>query len=168
MNKNRISLGKIVKTHGIKGAVKVSVADVREDRFSKGQLLYTEEGETLTVENFSNNGLISILKFEEYNSIETAENLKNKYIFIDEEDLKERSDGSYYIKDLIGLKVVDTDNVELGIIKDVLNYATNDIFVVDHKNREVLVPAIKDIIKSIDIKCGLVTMEPMEGLFDEN
>ncbi len=168
MKNNMISIGRIIKSHGLKGAVKVAVADEREGRFKVGQHLYTEEGQELTVLEFSNNGLVTILKFQELDSIDGAEKLKNKDLFIDEKDLTPRKDGSYYIKDLLGLEVKDTKGLELGKIKDVLNYAANDVLVIDHNGKDCLVPFIKQILVSVDIERGLMILDPIEGLFDED
>lgn len=168
MNNNKISIARIIKSHGLKGAVKVAVADERDGRFKKGQHLYTEDGEALTVLNFSDNGLVSILEFEEVDSIDGAERLKNKDLLIDEQDLAPREDGSYYIKDLLGSRVTDTEGLELGQVKDVLNYSANDVLVIDYKGKDCLVPFIEQIIVSVDTDKGLIIMDPIEGLFDED
>lgn len=168
MKNNMISIGRIIKSHGLKGAVKVAVADEREGRFNIGQHLYTEEGRELTVQEFSNNGLVSILKFQELSSIEEAEILKNKDLLINEEDLAPREDGSYYIKDLLGLEVRDTQGKDLGRVKDVLNYAANDVLVIDHNGKDCLVPFIEQILVSVDTVEGLMVLDPIEGLFDED
>ena len=86
------------------------------------------------------------------NKIEDVECFKGKYIFIDETDKLQLPKDTYYITDLIGSKVIDNaTNNEIGIITDVFSTGSNDVYVVKTLDKEILLPAIKQVILNIDI-----------------
>ena len=83
-----------------------------------------------------------------------------------ESDLEPPPEGEFYRFQLIGLRVVSTEGAEIGEITDVLTTAANEVFVVRGPRGEVLVPAIDDIVQSVDIEAGVVTIEVVPGLLD--
>lgn len=164
-----ISVGTVIRTRGLKGEVRVKTADGRKDRFSEGMLLYTDSGEKLHISKVRCDGLFSYLFFDEISSIEEAEALVRKQLYVLEEDLPDPEPGFYYVKDLIGLRVTDEKNHILGTVKDVLSYASNDIYVVATENRkEILIPAVHDVILDISLDEGYIRIQAMKGLLDEN
>lgn len=164
-----ISVGTVIRTRGLKGEVRVQTADGRKDRFSEGMLLYTDSGEKLHISKIRSDGLFSYLFFDEISSIEEAEKLLRKQLYVLEEDLPDPEPGFYYVKDLIGLRVMDEKNHIFGTVKDVLSYASNDIYVVVTENRkEILIPAVHDVIRKISPDEGYIRIQAMKGLLDEN
>ena len=108
------------------------------------------------------------IKFNEFDNINDVLLYKGQYIYIDEEDLEELKDDEFYIKDLIGLKVMDADKKELGMIKDVLSYAANDVYLVKGPQGELMVPAVKEFIKTINLDEGFIEVNLIEGMIDED
>ena len=86
-------------------------------------------------------------------------------VYITEEDLEELPEGMYYVKDLIGLKVVDTGSYgEIGTVKDVLQNTSQDVYVVKTPSgREIMIPAVEEFIKDIDIEGGVLTVALIPG-----
>lgn len=167
---NSIYVAKIVAVHGLRGAIKVQVEDENPKRFIKGRKLYLGKYDfPVHVESYSSKGLYGILKLEEINSIEEAEKYISSELKTTEEELPKPEEGKYYIKDLIDCRCIDLEENELGILKDVLSYPANDVYVVETPdNKTVYVPAVPAVIKKVDISARKITIDPMKGLFDEN
>ena len=72
----------------------------------------------------------------------------------------------YYIADLLGMKVVLEDGTDYGTLKDVMQTGANDVYVIKGDDKEYLVPAIADVVVSTDIDSGIMTIRPLDGLFD--
>ena len=107
-----------------------------------------------------------IAKIEGVDTPEAAEKLRNKVLYMHRDDL-ELDDDTYFIQDLIGIEVRDADTNEVyGTIVDVMQTGANDVYVIKGENREYLVPAIADVVVSTDIDGSLMTIRPLDGLFD--
>ena len=79
----------------------------------------------------------------------------------------ELDEDTYFIQDLIGLEVRDADNDTVyGKIADVMQTGANDVYVIKGDDKEYLVPAIADVVISTDIDGGIMTIRPLDGLFD--
>ena len=164
-----VTVAEVVASHGLKGAVKVRVADENPGRFSKDRILFLEGTNRMyRVESYRSQGLFGILKLLEIDSIEQAEALRGKFFVAEENQLPKLEEGRYYVKDLIGMCVQDLSGKKLGVLKDVLSYAANDVYVVQTDAGEVLVPALRSIVHHIDVARGCMQLDPMRGLFDED
>ncbi len=171
MENNLIEVGKIVNTHGLRGDVKVVAwMDYPED-FEQLTTVYIKtrtELKKLTVKNvkYQKNNLI--VGFNELKDINEAEPLKNSVLYADRDELGELPDGVHYIVDLIGLDVVNEEGEKIGVLADVFNTGANDIYDVKREGKKnLLLPVIDDVVKSIDIENGVITVHVMEGLDDE-
>lgn len=171
MENNLIEVGKIVNTHGLRGDVKVVAwMDYPED-FEQLTTVYTKtrtELKKLTVKNvkYQKNNLI--VGFNELKDINEAEPFKNSVLYADRDELGELPDGVHYIVDLIGLDVVNEEGEKIGVLADVFNTGANDIYDVKREGKKnLLLPVIDDVVKSIDIENGVITVHVMEGLDDE-
>lgn len=170
MKKEFIEVGRIVRTHGLDGCVKVE--HWCDDALVFRQFTYLfldNEGKTkkqISSLKFSGNSVI--LKFSDINSIDFADDLVGKVLFVDRVSFKLPAN-RFFIQDLIGMKVVDYSDVGLcyGSVKNVLNYGATDIYVVERSdNKEILIPVIDEIVLKKDFENGLIFIKPMEGLFD--
>ncbi len=165
-----IYVATVVGVHGLKGGIKVKVEDENPNRFAKGRRLYIgQDKKPVTVKSYQSKGLNGILLTEEIEHIDQAEPYIGSTITVPESELPPLEDGIHYVKDLIGLIIRDQEGKEYGQLKEVLSYAVNDVYVIqDEKGKEFLVPVIKEIIKDISPDIGYITIEPLEGLFDED
>ncbi len=164
-----IQVGKITNTHGIKWEIKVYplTDDIR--RLEKLKNLYIGDKKIkVTVEKIWYQKNLVILKFKEYDNINEVEVYKNEYLYIDEKDKIVLPDDTYFIFDIIGCKVIDISNNEIGIVSEVLTNMSNDIYVVKDLNshKEYLIPAVKQFIKEISIEEKKIVIEPIEGLIE--
>jgi 16S rRNA processing protein RimM len=162
-----INIGRVVATQGNKGEVKVISLTDFPDRFRNLKRVYlVQRGkEPITVEiekAWHHKGFI-ILKIKGYDSISQAEELKGTFISIPEEErIKLRKD-EYYIDEIIGLEVESEEGERLGEIIDIIRNPGNDIYVIKN-DRELWIPATKEVVKRIDLENRKITIHMMEGL----
>ena len=166
--KNRfLETGKIVGTHGIKGEVRVQAwADSPEFLCEFDYFYLDDKGESqLEVERSRRHKNIVIMKIKGVDSIETAESLRNKILYMDREEVD--IGDSYYIADLIGCKVFDVDTKELiGNISDVSQTGANDVWHIKNDNTEYLIPVIEQVVIDVDIDNEEISIRPLPGIFD--
>ena len=106
-----------------------------------------------------------MLKLAGIDTVEEAEKYRNLYIKILRDQEEELEAGSYYVVDILGCKVNTDANQELGKIVDVFQTGSNDVYVVkDEQGKQILLPAIKQVIKNVDIKNKIITVHLLEGL----
>ena len=119
-----IEVGQIVNTHGIKGEVRLNAwTDDLYDLLDL-KVFYDKSGNALDVESSRVHKNVVIIKFKQLNTMNDAEKVKGKILYTEKTPLPE---GRYYIKDLIGLSVIE-DDVKLGTLTDVFNTGANDIY----------------------------------------
>lgn len=167
MKKQFLEAGKIVTTHGIRGEVKVMpYTDVPELLCEFDRLFIGKNHDEINIERARVFKNMVIMKLEGVDTPEAAEKLRNKLLYMHRDDL-ELDDDTYFIQDLIGMEVRDADtDVVYGKIDDVMQTGANDVYVIKGDNKEYLVPAIADVIVSTDVENDIMTIRPLDGLFD--
>lgn len=169
MKKEYLEAGKIVNIHGIRGEVKIMpYCDSPELLAEFDRLFIGKERKEINILNARVFKNMVIAKLEGINTPEEANKLRNKMLYMHRNDL-ELEENTYFIQDLIGMKVTDADSGKIyGEISDVLQTGANDVYVIKDGKKEYLVPAIPDVIISTDIEADLMTIRPLEGLFNED
>lgn len=169
MQKEFLEAGKIVNVHGLKGDVKVMPWCDSADFLCEFERLFLDGGDTeLEIEKARVFKNTAIIKFAGIDTVEQAETLRNKVLYMWREDV-ELDEDCYFVQDLIGLKVYDADsNFLYGEIADVMQTGANDVYSIKGNGREYLVPAIPDVIIETDIENGTMKIRPLDGLFDED
>ena len=163
-----LEVGQIVNTFGIKGQVKVKPFTDDIKRFDKLKEVYVDKKNELRLfqiekVNYSKN--MVILKFKGIETPEEAEKLRNSYLKIDRKDAEKLPEGTYYIADLIGLDVYTDENKLLGKVDYIYNAGSSDIYIVkDEQGKEILLPAIKDVLKQVDLENEKIIVHIIEGL----
>ncbi|KPU28238.1 16S rRNA processing protein RimM [Caloranaerobacter sp. TR13] len=160
-----IKVGKIVNTHGIKGELKVLPLTDDMTRFEELEYVYVEK-QKIEIENVWYKKNLVILKFKGLDNINEVLCLKGKYVYIDKENAIELPEDTYFIFQIIGLNVYLKNGNFLGVIKDVIQTGSNDVYVVKNDNREYLIPAIKEVIKEINLDDNKVIIDPLEGMIE--
>ncbi len=152
-NTELITIGKIVAPHGVRGDVRIVPLTDFPDRFNKLKAVFVDDVGQLNLESARQHKKFILLKFAELDSISAIEHLRGKLIKIRREDVVKLPKGQYYIFDIIGLNVFTEDGSLLGIITDVLQPGSNDVYVIEQQDKkELLIPAIKEVVKRIDIE----------------
>ncbi|MPQ42391.1 ribosome maturation factor RimM [Clostridium tarantellae] len=163
-----LRVGQIVNTHGVKGEVKV--LPLTDDMYRFDDLEYVMiNGKKVNIESVKYLKDKVILKLEGVNTMNEAEKLKFKqyYLEISRDQAVELPEDSYFIADLKGCKVIDTNNFEYGTIKDVIQTPANDVYWVKGE-KEILIPVLKEIVLDINIEDGLITIKPSGEWQDED
>ena len=167
MKKEYLEAGKIVTTHGIRGEVKIMPYTDTPDLLAEFDRLFigrNKDEVIITRSRVFKNTVIA--KIEGVDTPEAAEKLRNKILYMHRDDL-ELDEDTYFIQDLIGVEVRDAATDEVyGTIADVMQTGANDVYVIKGEKREYLVPAIADVVVSTDIDSNIMTIRPLDGLFD--
>ncbi|MBR6770784.1 MAG: ribosome maturation factor RimM [Lachnospiraceae bacterium] len=167
---DRLRIGVIASTHGIRGEVKVfPTTDTARFKKIKQVILSTEkEDRALEVEEVKFFKKLVILKFKGIDDINEIEQYKGKELYVARENAQRLRKNEYYIADLLGMEVIEDTGRRLGILKDVLETGANDVYVVAMENqRELLIPAIQQCIIQVDVEAGSMEVHLLEGLLEE-
>ena len=163
-----LEIGQIVNTFGIKGMVKVKPFTDNIERFSNLEKIYikNKSGQIeYKIQEVKYHKNMVLIKFEGIENPEQADLLRNSYLIVDRETEEPLEPGRYYIVDMIGLDVFTDNNEYLGKLEDIYNTGSNDIYVVKNElGKQVLLPAIEDVIKNIDMDNKKVIVHLIPGL----
>ncbi len=163
-----LEIGQIVNTFGIKGMVKVKpfTDDIR--RFDELKIVYVEKNNNqieYEIEEVKYHKDMVLIKFKGIDKVEQAEMLRNSYLTVSRDSVEKLEEGRYYIVDLLGLEVYTDEQILLGTLEDIFNTGSNDIYVVKNKQgKQILLPAIQDVIKQIDIENKKIIVHLLPGL----
>ena len=105
-----------------------------------------------------------IVKFKEFQSINDVERLRGKSLYVTRENAVKLQKDEYFIADMIGIQVVSDEGEDLGILQDVMQTGANDVYVVEKDGEELLIPAIKDCILSVNVEEGKMEVHLLPGL----
>jgi len=165
-----LRVGVIVKTHGIKGEVKVYPTTDSPLRFEELTHVKLKSGKTvreLDIEQVRFFKNLVILKFKGIDNINDVEQYKGADLYIPREEGQELGEGEYYIADIIDIRVVTDTGEELGTVRDVLETGANDVYIVKRKGqKDLLLPATEECILDVDIEQNVMIVHLLDGLLD--
>ena len=165
---DRFQVGIITATHGLKGEVKVfpTTDDARRFRDLKEVILDTGTGDRiLQIENVKFFKQFVILKFKGIDDINDVEKYRRRSLYVTRENAVKLKKDEYFIADLIGLAVQDEDGKEIGMLQDVLETGANDVYQIRLADgRELLLPAIRQCVREVDVKAGFMKVHVLDGL----
>ena len=161
-------IGQIVNTQGLKGEVRVYPYTDDINRFDELEYFYIDKNlnNKYEVERVRYKGNMFIMKIKYIDSIELAEKLKTKNMYIGREQGRELDEGEFFVSDLIGLDVFTVDGEKVGVLKDVLQHAINDVYVVSSGEKEYLIPSIEKFVPTIDLDQNKMIIDPIKGMLD--
>jgi len=162
-----IVIGQILVPWGSKGKLKVEVVTDFPQRFKPSSKIYINR-QPMTIDSTSWHKGKAIIKLNTIDSIEDAQRLQGQPIEIHHSQLQPLPEGQYYHFQLIGLEVRTTGGELLGNITQILTADSNDNYVVRGTEGEILIPAIEDVVKSIDLNKGCIIIEAIDGLLSLN
>jgi 16S rRNA processing protein RimM len=170
MNIERLTVGHLVNTHGIRGEVKVMpVTDFPEARFKAGNRLIVSHAtlgdREFTVDRVRVHRGFYILHFEGVDSINEVEGYKGGTLQVNVEEQLPLPEGEYYFHEIIGADVYDEAHHHLGVVKEILTPGANDVWVVKRPQKpDLLLPVIDECIRHVDIKQKKIVVHLMPGL----
>jgi 16S rRNA processing protein RimM len=166
-----VAVGEIVGTFGVHGELKVQPLTDFPDRFERTAMVYLgTERAPYAVEGAHTHKQHVLLKLRGVDDPEAGVRLRGTCLWIPADEITPLPADQYYLHDVVGLRVQHVNGVELGTITDVMATGGHDVFVVRQSGSggEVLLPAVKEFIKSVDLARGVVLVDPIAGLFDDN
>ncbi len=164
-----LTVGQVVRTIGLKGEVKIYPSThFRDTRFKKGSRVFllndnNEVERELTIKAHRANGNCDNLIFDEISTIEDAEKLNKKYLFV-EKNQEILGKNEYFYSDLIGMKVDFDNGKEIGVVKAIEEYTSYATLRVKTNGKDVLIPFVQAFIKSVSLEEKHIIINYIEGL----
>ncbi len=169
-----ISVGRILGAHGRDGEIRVRATSDVPDRFDEGRtLMVSKDGVVAEEQTYrisrsrstvSKGSVELIIAFEDFFDRDLAARLAGYWLCVAQSEVPEAEDGEYFHYQLLGLKVRTVDGEDLGELAEILETGANDVYVVAGSEKDLLVPALSDVVCEIDIDTGLMVVDLPEGL----
>lgn len=166
MERDTVVVGRVVAPWGVRGEVKVEVMTDFPDRFTGKEEVYVG-GTLMTIEGCKWSKGMAIVKLDRIGSVEAAEGFRGQFLEIPRAQVRALSEDEYYQYQIVGLEVWTSGGDFIGRVSGVLPTGSNDVYVVSSADGEILVPAIEDVVRLVDLERGRMEIEPMEGLLRE-
>lgn len=157
--KEYLSIGQIINTHGVNGEMKVLPLTDDINRFKSLNTVFIKGEEKNLIQCKIANDKV-IIKLENVDTLEAAAKYVKEYLYVARKDAASLPEGNYFITDLMGCEVYDTNDNYIGKVFNVIQTGSNDVYWVKNKEEEVLIPALKRIVISIDIQNAKITVIP--------
>jgi 16S rRNA processing protein RimM len=158
-----IVVGRVVAPWGARGEIKVEVMTDFPDRFSPQEEVHID-GRPMTIERSRLHQGRVILKLATIDSVEAAQGLRGRFLEVPQSQLRPLPKDEYYQYQLLGLEVWTTGGELLGRIANILPTGSNDVYIVPSRHGELLIPAIEDVVKSVELERGRIVIEVINGL----
>ena len=166
-----LQVGIITSTHGVRGEVKVYPTTDDVKRFKKLKDIMLDTGKeklVLEIEGVKFFKQMVILKFKGLDNMNDVEKFRQKSLYVTRANAVRLRKDEYFIADLIGIKVYDEEDKELGVLEDVMVTGANDVYVIKMTDgRELLLPAIKQCVLEVDVPEGRMKVHVLEGLLED-
>ena len=161
-----IAVGRITRAHGVKGEVAVQPLSEVETRFEPGSRLLLEEndGDSLTVAEVRSHRGRLLVTFEEVRDRDRAEALAGAFVFVPASSAPALPEGEYWTHELVGCDVLTEEGRALGPIREIIHTSANDVWVTGGDEEETLIPALKDVVKRVDLPARRVIVRDVAGL----
>lgn len=166
-----LAVGQIVKPVGISGEVAVRSLSDTPGRFRslRHAKLGADPGHIrdVKIERAAEDPRGVRMKLKDVDDRSAAEALVGQYLFVDPAHRVRLPRGRYFVHQIVGLSVVDSAGRPVGIVRDVLKFPSNDVFVIDRQGREVLIPVVKEFILAIEPRKGTIVVRLIDGMLEE-
>jgi 16S rRNA processing protein RimM len=169
--KNLFPIGRVIKPHGVKGRIKVEYYGVDLQGLSFYREIFIEDArgrpEAYEILEATPQPPRLILRLKGIEKAEEAGSLTGKEMFVNREALPELGEGEFYWADILGVEVETREGKKIGKVKEIFPTGANDVYVVEGRRGEILLPAIEEVIQRIDIKKRVMMVVRKEGLWEE-
>ncbi|MGZ3637935.1 MAG: ribosome maturation factor RimM [Ktedonobacterales bacterium] len=165
-----VVVGEFVGPFGIHGEVKLRPITDFPERFERTPTLYVGDKHVpYRVEQAHMHKQLVLLRLAGITDVDAAEQLRGAQVWIPATELTPLQEDQFYLHDVVGLRVQHVNGRPLGVVTDVVSTGASELFVIrDPQGKEVLLPVVKSFVKQIDLAQGIILVDPIPGLFDEN
>lgn len=155
-----------MRPHGVRGEIAMKILTDYPERLADAQTLYLGPNhEPYTVSHVRNHKIGRLVKFDEVNDRDEAEELRELFVHVHMSEAIPLEEGEYYLYQLEGIKVVTDEGEELGTLTDYIETGANDVYIITTpENKEILIPAIPEVIQDVDLDAKTMTVTLLEGL----
>jgi 16S rRNA processing protein RimM len=164
------AIATIVASFGVEGWCKLKLLTDTASRLKKLSAVFVgrapESAMLMRVADVKTGGNVPLVKFEGIDDRDASDRMRGLVLFVEKKDLAKPKKGRYFLHELIGAEVVDQHGVRVGTIVDVYKFIAPDYWVVRTATHDVMIPAVKEFVKSVDIAAKKVVIEVIEGLLD--
>ena len=158
-------VGRILRPHGMRGEVEAEILTDYPERFSLLKTVYLGEGHTpVTLEGYRMHGRRILLTLAGTDHRDKADKYRGDLIYVPIDEAIPLGEDEYYLYEIVGLETWTTEGEYLGRIEEVLHTGSNDVYVVKDGDREVLIPALSDVVLDVDVDAGRIEVRLMKGL----
>lgn len=161
------AVGRVLRPHGLRGEVRVEAFSSSARHIQRGRPVSIDGARRIVQEARPDRG-VWILKLEGLHDRNSVEGLRSMLLEVPDAEVVRDDDESYFVHELIGLRVHTPDGQDLGKIVDVMATGANDVWVIRSEKGEILAPAIGEVIQEIDIPRGLAIITPLMGMLDNS
>jgi 16S rRNA processing protein RimM len=165
-----IAVGKISKSVGLKGEVRVTLLTDSPARFQTLKAVWLGRDEATATQYKIHSIRVSpaavCMQVERVHNRSEADALRGQFVFVADKDGVKPRRGSYFIHEIVGMTVVDETGATIGTVQDVMQLPANDVWVVASGEKEILIPAVKAVVRSVDVGRRTIVIRPMEGMLD--
>ena len=163
-----IQVGRITRTHGVRGELKVLPDEGSSGSWREAPEVFLgaarEDASRFRVKGVRGGGRFAILALDGVDSLESAEALKGQHVFVPRDQLPDMEPGSFYAGDLEGVTVADIDGRVLGVLEEIFDNGAHEVYVVRDGSREILLPVVNGVVVEVDLDAGRMVVKPPEGL----
>jgi 16S rRNA processing protein RimM len=162
------AIGEIVKTRGLRGCLKVLCCVETNNSFTELEFVYIEissgQKKCFVLRKIDVSGKILFVELEGIPDVESAQALVGCKVFLPKDMQEKLLEGEYYWREIIGLDVYNEEGKYIGRIESVFPTGSNDVYVCKGEERKILLPAIAEVIRQIDLNSRVMTVRLLEGL----
>lgn len=160
------AVGRILRPHALAGELRVAAFSPTARNLQRGRPVFLS-GVRRVIMRARLDREAWILKLEGLSGRDEVESLRGEILEVPDREVIRDDDESYFVHEIVGLRVETVDGRELGTVRDVIQTGANDVYVVGGPGGEVLVPAISEVIETIDISGAVIRITPLVGMLDE-
>lgn len=165
-----IGVGEIITTHGVRGELRIHPLTDDPERWEELTRVFcsTSEGtKELHVESVRYHKQAVVVKFEELSDMTQAEKFRGAWLWLPKSERKPLPADRFYRDQIVGIEVYNEHDVNLGSVQEILQTGANDVFVVKGKGREILLPALKSVVMTVDLDANRMQVRIPPGLMEE-
>ena len=166
---NLIPIGKVLKAHGLKGELKISLFDISSKILLEGVNLWFYKDnsyQNYKLEKLRGSSKNIIVKLSEINDRNNVVAFLNKKIFLSKNDYPEPDENNYHLSDLINLEIFDENNNSYGFVCDAIKLPGNNVLIFKYENKEIMVPIVDYFIELFDFKKKVIKVKNINSLLE--